>query len=214
MGFFSRTKSKEGVEPEVGAPRPTSPSSDISDDYVSPDVEAVREAGGEGGAGAGGGAAASAEAAGEEGTPATSAASLSKSMDGDGYVNAGAAEREKARASPVPSEDYVQIDEAGSFNGVKGTVQPPGYKDVKYAVIFLLHFVLTAWWFLDSFRQVSSPATETRRVCLLRIWTCFPNSQATIVVSGVGFYFMAGIFGISHPEKRPRPTSAPFCILR
>ena len=38
---------------------------------------------------------------------------------------------------------------------VKGTVQPPKYKDVKYTVLFLLHFVVMGWWFVDSFKLVS-----------------------------------------------------------
>ena len=57
---------------------------------------------------------------------------------------------------PVNGEDFV-----------KGTVQPPMYKDVKYTVLFLLHFVIMGWWFVDSFKLVSiRPYTVFLYLCL------------------------------------------------
>ena len=56
----------------------------------------------------------------------------------DGYVN--------ADIVPQPSEDS-NFD----FNGEKGTVQQPQYKDVLYSILFVLHFGITIWWYVYSF---------------------------------------------------------------
>ncbi len=59
-------------------------------------------------------------------------------------------------------DGYVNLDEgigdddaAEPFDGVKGAVQPPRYKDGKYAWAFLGHFAFAAYWFVDSYFAVS-----------------------------------------------------------
>lgn len=49
-------------------------------------------------------------------------------------------------------DDYVEVDdEVDGFDGVMGTVQPPKWKDVKYAGLFLLHLGLMGYMFADTF---------------------------------------------------------------
>ena len=43
----------------------------------------------------------------------------------------------------------------GEFNGIRGVVQAPKYKDLKYFILFVLHFGITIWWFVDSCIPVS-----------------------------------------------------------
>lgn len=37
------------------------------------------------------------------------------------------------------------------FDGIKGVIQTPKYKDLKYSILFILHFGIIIWWFVDSF---------------------------------------------------------------
>ncbi|KAL7535905.1 hypothetical protein ACHAWF_005309 [Thalassiosira exigua] len=93
----------------------------------------------------------------------------------DGYVNASVVESAAAsggtggtppRKSPVASAESSSsaaaafpdsrlnlADDATKipFDGVRGQVQPPKYKDLKYAILFGLHLTLPAFWFLGSF---------------------------------------------------------------
>ena len=43
----------------------------------------------------------------------------------------------------------------GEFNGIRGVAQAPKYKDLKYFILFVLHFGITIWWFVDSCIPVS-----------------------------------------------------------
>lgn len=47
------------------------------------------------------------------------------------------------------------------FDGIKGVVQAPKYKDVKYFVLFVLHFGITVWWFVASCIPVSNGIRKT-----------------------------------------------------
>lgn len=62
----------------------------------------------------------------------------------DGYVN--------ADIVPLPSTegDMNVFMEKTQFNGIKGTTQEPEYKDVCYSILFVLHFGITIWWYIDS----------------------------------------------------------------
>ncbi len=46
------------------------------------------------------------------------------------------------------------------FDGIKGVIQTPKYKDLKYSILFMLHFGIILWWFVDSFIPVSQQWTE------------------------------------------------------
>ena len=61
----------------------------------------------------------------------------------DGYVN--------ADIVPLPSTegDMNVFMEKTQFNGIKGTTQEPEYKDVCYSILFVLHFGITIWWYID-----------------------------------------------------------------
>lgn len=69
----------------------------------------------------------------------------------------------------VVKEEEEEEEEAGlpqqigklEFDGVKGVVQAPKYKDLKYSVLFLLHFGLTIWWFVASCIPVSNVIRTT-----------------------------------------------------
>jgi len=205
MGFFSRKK-RSTDSSVVSALTPpavagSGSGSDISDDYVAPDIEAIEEGvkeeekeeevgedAGEEAAVGGETTPTAAEVAPtlklekvpsisiEEQPSTTSAASLSEivmlglekvlstnehlsttfaaslsktDMESieDGYVNASITEGGQRQ----PPSEVIEIEVEEVFNGVKGTVQPPKYKDVKYAWMFVFHFAVTVWWFVDSF---------------------------------------------------------------
>ena len=71
----------------------------------------------------------------------------------DGYVNANVTTGEGLEGrAPREIDEQMMTD---VFNGVKGTVQPPKYKDIKFAILYAIHFAVTIRWFVKSFFRVS-----------------------------------------------------------
>lgn len=185
MGFFSLKKKNTTVAEDAGKTVISELSggsgSDISDDYIAPSAEDLEA----GAATAAAAAAYTEEGADDNGegeevtapyssleataneSPSASAAyprssplelekvpsaaDANKQIDTesieDGYVNANVTDMNENEESPVQEKDV--------FNGVKGTVQQPKWKDVKYAVLYVIHFGFPAYWFVKSFFPVS-----------------------------------------------------------
>ena len=58
-------------------------------------------------------------------------------------------------ADATDDDKEVALPQKVPFDGIKGVIQAPKYKDLKYFIFFVLHFGITIWWFVDSFIPVS-----------------------------------------------------------
>ena len=97
----------------------------------------------------------------------------------DGYVN--------ADIVPQPSEDS-NFD----FNGEKGTVQQPQYKDVFYSILFVLHFGITIWWYVYSFipKKNKNNGKYYYKMHVGLVSYVFLTALSGLVLSGVCFGYI------------------------
>ena len=87
----------------------------------------------------------------------------SETSRGEGVIREEGHGDEGRDESMLPSTTTIEGDvggevrgpQKGEFNGVRGEIQAPKYKDLKYVIFFMLHFGITIWWLVDSFIPVS-----------------------------------------------------------
>lgn len=132
---------------------------------------------------------------------ATSASSSGKHVETesieDGYVNATITGKKKGGP---------KIEEKDVFDGVKGTVQRPKYKDVKYAVFFVMHFAIAIWWFVASFFPSYSHVNNAYYGSANHVGlTAFVSTTA---IAGLGLSFMAFGYMLRHGETILKTTVA------
>lgn len=92
-------------------------------------------------------------------TPETATATDGESVpadDNEGQDVTRPANLEAADATAADDDKEAALPQKVPFDGVKGVVQTPKYKDLKYFIFFVLHFGITIWWFVDSFIPVST----------------------------------------------------------